>query len=241
MKYILHRCNDAARLRRGLDDPAFDGVEVDFYIELGQVRIGHEPGGDGQRGGLSMQALGEQWHDTSKILVVDIKNPDRFHHWTTDEGRRIVEAVHAQLPPQVPIFVTGITRQWIPLVRQSIDAWHGRLATYFVDAYSLARCQAKFRRPGIQFGVNVGYPLSLAKQLVTDIVPRILEQFGETALLGKSLADAFRPLTTFELNAWHRADVRMAWTVTSDETYREIVKLGPDYIIVEDMPEHREF
>ena len=238
MRYILHRCNDAARLQQGMDDPAIDGIEVDFYFKDGHVRIGHDSSDVGHIDSMPVQSLERYWRDTSKILVVDIKNAGAFRHWTSDEGIAILKIVHVNLPLQVPVFVTGITHDWIPLVRQTIDTWQGRQVTYFVDAYSLHLCKKKFHQPGIRFGLNLGYPVSLAKKLLTDVVPSILEKNDRTANLGRGIKNAFRPLTDFELDAWNHADVKMAWTITSDEILQEILKLDPDYIIVEELPEN---
>jgi hypothetical protein len=64
----------------------------------------------------------------------------------------------------------------------------------------------------------------------------MLEKEDKTAAIGKGIEIASRPFKALELDAWNRADVKMAWTVDSDATLREIQKLNPDYIIVKDYP-----
>ncbi|MEX2681322.1 MAG: hypothetical protein Q6373_006960 [Candidatus Sigynarchaeota archaeon] len=238
MKIILHGCNDVARLQRGLGDPAIAGIEMDFYVEKGQVRVGHDPARATPIGGVSLQALGDLWRDTSKILVADIKSA-RAHAlslFSTDEGMCVLRALHSMLPAEVPIFVVGFAADWISLVQRTIKIWNGREITYFVAAPNLLHCQTTFRQPGIRFGLNPGHPTSLIKKFITESLPAMLEKDDRTATLGKGIEIASLPFKALESDAWNRADVKMAWTVDSNATLKEIQKLGPDYIIVSEYP-----
>ncbi len=236
MKYILHGCNDASRLQRGLGDPALAGVEVDFYLEKDQVRVGHDPGGKRPIDEMSMQTLGDLWHDTRKILVADIKGINAISTFSTHEGKRVLGALHLAIPFEVPIFVVGFATDWISLVTQTIKLWNGREVTYFVAAANLAHCQRTFRRPGIRFGLNPGHPTSLFKKFITESLPAMLEQQDKTTAIGTVIEAASRPFKAMELEAWNRADVKMAWTVDSDATFQSIQKLNPDYIIFKEYP-----
>lgn len=75
---------------------------------------------------------------------------------------------------------------------------------------------------------------------MTEVVPNFLEKSEKTASLGRSLKNASRQLTELELDAWNHADVKMAWTITSDEILQEVRKLNPDYMIVEEFRENEE-
>jgi hypothetical protein len=236
MEYVLHGCNDAARLQRGLGDPAIAGVEVDFYLENGQVRVGHDPGKERQIRDMSIQALGDLWQGTRKLLVADIKGINAFSTFSTHEGKHVLRALHSALPLEVPIFVAGFATDWVSLVSQTIELWNGREVTYFVAAPSLAHCQKTFRRPGIRFGLNPGHPTSLLKKFITETLPSMLEQQDKTAGIGTVIEAASLPFKALETDAWNRADVKMAWTVDSEATFQEIQKLNPDYIIVKEYP-----
>ena len=72
MKFILHQCNDAARIQHGLNDPAFDGIEVDFHVYYGQVRIGHEASATPMNEGISVHDIGMMLKATGKLIVVDL-------------------------------------------------------------------------------------------------------------------------------------------------------------------------
>jgi len=236
MKYILHGCNDASRLQHGLEDPAIAGVEVDFYLEKGQVRVGHDPGRGHPIDDMSLQTLGDLWRNTSKILVADIKSAHALSLFSTSEGKHVLSALHLALPVGVPFFVVGFAADWISLVLQTIKLWKGREVTYFVAAPNLLHCQNAFRRPGIRFGLNPGHPTSLFKKFITESLPAMLGKDDRTAAIGKGIEAASLPFKALESDAWSRADVKMAWTVDSDATFKEIQKLDPDYIIVKDYP-----
>jgi hypothetical protein len=236
MNYILHGCNDAPRLQRGLADPAIVGVEADFYLENNQVRVGHDPGRARPIDDMSIQTLGGLFHGTRKILVADIKGNNSFSTFSTHDGKHVLGKLHAALPLEVPIFVTGFATDWISLVSKTIELWDGREITYFVAAPNLAHCKRTFRRPGIRFGLNPGHPTSTLKKFITETLPSMLEQEAKTATFGAVLEAASLPFKALESDAWNRADVKMAWTVDSDATFQEIQKLNPDYIIVKEYP-----
>lgn len=236
MRYILHGCNDAPRLQRGLVEPAIAGVEIDFYIEHGVVHVGHDPGGEHPIGEMSMQTLGDLLHGTRKILVADIKPVNKISTFSTDEARSILKSLNLLLPVEISFFVVGFATDWISVVARTIKHWNGREVTYFVAAPTLAHCQATFRQPGIRFGLNPGHQTSVFKKFLTESLPAMLEKDDMTSALGKGIAAVSRPFKALESYAWNCADVKMAWTVDSDATLQEIQKLNPDYIIVAEYP-----
>lgn len=237
MKFILHQCNDAARIQHGLNDPAFDGIEVDFHVYNGQVCIGHEASTTPTVDGMSMHNVGMMLRETGKLLVVDLKAPDPVHMVLDKDARFMLGQLHRVIPLDIPVFVVGYVRDWQPVVRDTIDTWNGRNVTYFVDAFRLRHFQSRFRRPGIRFGLNRGYQPSAIKQFLADVLPTMLEEHEETADYGKALKNVFQPLTSQEAAAWKQADVRMAWTITSRELLDEARKLDPDYVIMEEFPD----
>ncbi|HME51364.1 MAG TPA: hypothetical protein VKM55_04050 [Candidatus Lokiarchaeia archaeon] len=237
MKFILHQCNDADRIQHGLNDPAFDGIEVDFHVYHGQVRIGHEASGTPTVDGISVHDVGMMLRETGKFLVVDLKAPNPVSMVLVNDARFMLEQLSREIPLDVPLFVAGYVRDWQPVVRATIDMWNGRNVTYFVNAFRLHHFQRKFRRPGIRFGLNRGYQPSAIKQFFADVLPAMLEEHEETADYGKALKSAFQPLTSKEAAAWKQADVRMAWTITSRELLDEARKLEPDYVIVDEFPD----
>nr|MDO8084802.1 hypothetical protein [Candidatus Sigynarchaeum springense] len=240
MKYILHQCNSARRLQQGLTDLRFDGVEIDFLINKGNIIIGHNIIGGIPNADLSIQSIGNCWRDILKILVVDIKGADIWPNWSTDEGVYLLDNIAYCLPYQIPIFITGFSfdLDWIQLIDKTIDIWNGRHVTYFVDAQSIAHCQDTYQRKGIKFGLNYGHPTTGLRRIMTEALPKLLQERAENNAkqVGKMLEDTFRPLNELEQIAWKCADVRMAWTASSEATTRELTKLKPDYLIVEGIP-----
>ena len=236
MKFILHQCNDAARIQHGLNDPAFDGIEVDFHLYHGQVRVGHEASATPTAEGMSVHDVGTMLRETGKLLVVDLKAPNPVHMVLVNDALFMLGQLQREIPLDIPLFVAGYVRDWQHVVRDTIGTWNGRNVTYFVDALRLRHFQRKYRRPGIRFGLNRGYQPSAIKQFFADVLPTMFEEHEETADYGKALKNAFQPLTSKEAAAWKQADVRMAWTITSRELLAEARKLDPDYIIVEEFP-----
>ncbi|MBN2151206.1 MAG: hypothetical protein JW839_07175 [Candidatus Lokiarchaeota archaeon] len=234
--YILHGCNELPRVQLGLQDPSLAGIEVDIRIDQGHVRVGHDPSSALLHEGMSLAALGNQLPGPGKILVADLKGPGWTGFWSVDEGTCMVEALYDAIPTHVPIFITGPTFDWVPLIERTLDALAGREVTYFIDALSLRSCKQSYRNQGVRFGLNFGDPVEKVKRTFLEEIPSRLEQTTEYTDVVRAIKPVILAYKQIEMDAWNEADVRMAWTITSTRMLEEIRKLEPDYVIIDEYP-----
>ena len=231
IEFILHQCNDAIRIRKGLSKKSARGLEVDFFEERGRVWIGHDPNA---RRALRTLIWRLKWHSwwtrKPKILIADIKDRNMILPWSLDHVNNILLKLHKSVPKNVPIFITGYSLHWIPLVIQTINIWGERPVTYFVDGPSLKKCQTNYKRQGVQFGINHGITVGALK-----IAANVLSLFKKTKTIANAVEGYLDSRSGIDQDAWDQADVRMVWTLNSPRQASIVSGLKPDYVICEEI------